>query len=77
MHVFKEIGVVHFRRTTHSCLFIHKMVHEDFQTGDFHRFEVGTLYVFDNCVDRWAVSAPDRTAIIVENNESTDVKWIA
>ena len=53
-----------------------RMVHEDFQTGDFHWFEVGTLYVYDNCVDRWAVSAPDRTAIIFENDESTDVKWI-
>ena len=52
------------------------MVHEDFQTGDFHWFEVGTLYVFDNCVDRWAVSAPDYTAIIFENNKSTEVKWI-
>ena len=42
------------------------MVHEDFQVGDFHQFEVGTVYVCDNCVDRWAVSAPDRTAIIFE-----------
>ena len=50
------------------------MVHEDFQTGDFRWFEGGTLNVCDNCVDRWAVSTPDCTAIIYEGNESTDVK---
>ena len=32
--------------------------------------------ICDNCLDRWAVSAPDRTAIINENDESTDVKRI-
>ena len=43
-------------------------------TGDFRWFEGGTRNVCDNCVDRWAVSAPDCTAIIYEGNQSTDVK---
>lgn len=53
-----------------------KVVHEDFQTGDFRWFEGGILNVCDNCVDRWAESAPDRTAIIYEGDEPTDVKRI-
>ena len=53
-----------------------RMVHEDFQTGKFRWFKGGTLNVSNNCVDRWTVSAPDRTAIIYENDESIDVKRI-
>ena len=34
----------------------------------------GTLNVCDNCVTRWAVIAPDCTAIIYESNESSNVK---
>ena len=32
--------------------------------------------ICDNCWNDWAVSAPDRTAIIYENDESTYVKRI-
>merc|ERR1719159_1542652 len=53
-----------------------KVVYEDFKTGDVRWFTGGTLNVCDNCVDRWAESAPDRTAIVYEGDEPTDVKKI-
>jgi acetyl-CoA synthetase len=53
-----------------------KVVYEDFYAGDIRWFTGGKMNVCDNCVDRWAESAPDRTAIVYEGDEPTDVKKI-
>uniref|UniRef100_A0A7S2ATL1 Acetyl-coenzyme A synthetase n=1 Tax=Alexandrium andersonii TaxID=327968 RepID=A0A7S2ATL1_9DINO len=53
-----------------------KVVSEDLYTGDVRWFVDGKLNVCDNCVDRWAEVAPDRTAIIYEGDEPTEVKHI-
>lgn len=54
-----------------------EVLYEDMHAGDVRWFTGGTLNVCDNCVDRWAESAPDRTAIVFEGDEPTDVKKIS
>lgn len=54
-----------------------RVLHEDMVNGDVRWFEGGKLNVCDNCVDRWAEKAPDRTAIVYEGDEPTDVKRIS
>merc|ERR1719498_697312 len=54
----------------------HQVFHEDFIAGDIRWFVGGGLNVCDNCVDRWAESAPERVAIIYEGDEPTDVKKV-
>jgi len=54
-----------------------QVCHEDFKAGDIRWFVGGKLNVCDNCVDRWAEVAPERTAIIYEGDEPTDVKKIS
>jgi len=54
-----------------------KVSYENFAAGDVRWFTGGTLNVCDNCVDRWAESAPDRTAIVYEGDEPTDVKKVS
>mmetsp|Transcript_105955 Transcript_105955/g.306439 ORF Transcript_105955/g.306439 Transcript_105955/m.306439 type:complete len:662 (-) Transcript_105955:136-2121(-) len=54
-----------------------RVVDEDMVSGDVRWFTGGSLNVCDNCVDRWAEVAPDRTAIIWEGDEPTDVKRIS
>jgi len=54
----------------------HQVVHEDFEAGDVRWFTGGKINVCDNCVDRWAETAPDRVAIVYEGDEPTDVKKI-
>jgi len=54
-----------------------QVVHEDFAAGDVRWFTGGKLNVCDNCVDRWAEQAPDRTAILYEGDEVTEVKKIS
>jgi len=53
-----------------------RVVDEDLVRGDVRWFTGGKLNVCDNCVDRWAEQAPDRTAIVFEGDEPTDVKKI-
>jgi len=53
-----------------------QVVSEDLKAGDVRWFVGGKLNVCDNCVDRWAESAPERTAIIYEGDEPTDVRKI-
>mmetsp|Transcript_145053 Transcript_145053/g.267433 ORF Transcript_145053/g.267433 Transcript_145053/m.267433 type:complete len:686 (+) Transcript_145053:1-2058(+) len=48
-----------------------QVVQENFKAGDTRWFIEGTLNACDNCVDRWAEEAPDRTAIIYEGDEPT------
>lgn len=53
-----------------------RVVDEDMHTGDIRWFTGGKLNVCDNCVDRWAEVAPNRTAIVFEGDEPTDTKNI-
>eukprot|EP00405_Crypthecodinium_cohnii_P010369 CAMPEP_0206440150 /NCGR_PEP_ID=MMETSP0324_2-20121206/12609_1 /ASSEMBLY_ACC=CAM_ASM_000836 /TAXON_ID=2866 /ORGANISM="Crypthecodinium cohnii, Strain Seligo" /LENGTH=666 /DNA_ID=CAMNT_0053907855 /DNA_START=39 /DNA_END=2039 /DNA_ORIENTATION=+ len=54
-----------------------EVVYEDLQNGDVRWFGGGKINVCDNCVDRWAEKKPDKTAIIYEGDEPTDVKKIS
>jgi len=54
-----------------------QVLSEDMHTGDVRWFIGGKLNVCDNCVDRWAETAPNRTAIIYEGDEPTDIKQIS
>mmetsp|Transcript_139975 Transcript_139975/g.247354 ORF Transcript_139975/g.247354 Transcript_139975/m.247354 type:complete len:661 (+) Transcript_139975:61-2043(+) len=54
-----------------------QVVHEDFKAGDIRWFVGGKINVCDNCVDRHAEVAPERTAIVYEGDEPTDTKKVS
>jgi acetyl-CoA synthetase len=54
-----------------------QVYHEDLVAGDVRWFTGGRINVCENCVDRWAASAPERTAIVWEGDEPTDVKKVS
>lgn len=54
-----------------------QVVHEDFKAGDVRWFVGGKINVCDNCVDRHAEVAPERTAIVYEGDEPTDTKKVS
>jgi len=53
-----------------------QVCYEDLENGDIRWFSGGKLNVCDNCVDRWAELKPDKTAIMYEGDEPTDIRYI-
>eukprot|EP00392_Amoebophrya_sp_AT5.2_P004441 g4449.t1 len=54
-----------------------KLKHENLEKGDVRWFVDGKLNACDNCIDRHAELAPDKTAILWEGDEPGDVRKIS
>ncbi|CAD7954529.1 unnamed protein product [Amoebophrya sp. A25] len=54
-----------------------RLCYEDLIKGDVRWFVDGKLNVCDNCVDRWAETHPDRTAIVWEGDEPDEIRRVS